>query len=142
MLAAYGLRPHEIYHLDLSELPKLIVLEDTKTKGREVYPIFPNWFVEWDLKEAIYPEVNTDKANIDLGGTVSKYFKKNELGIIPYDLRRAYALRCILLGIDSSIIARWMGHSLQTFYDHYQEKINAIAMKKIWQALEGKFREE
>ena len=41
MMATYGLRNHEVFHLDLDRFPIIRVKEDTKTGMREVWPCYP-----------------------------------------------------------------------------------------------------
>ncbi len=53
ILATYGLRPHELFHVDLSglrEKPGIIrVGHQTKTRGRTVYPFHPEWVDRFEL---------------------------------------------------------------------------------------------
>ncbi len=133
MMAAYGLRNHEVFHLDLSEMPIIKVLPTTKTKERLVFPLPDNWMEEWDLKNAIIPEIKLDRANRDIGGVVSKAFKRENIGFVPYSLRDAYAIRGAVLGIDSAIMAKWMGHSLTVHQKDYQKYIDKETHQRIWE---------
>ncbi|MDX2213186.1 MAG: hypothetical protein SFY66_07845 [Oculatellaceae cyanobacterium bins.114] len=50
MMACYGLRPHEVFLVDLSEFPVVIIPDTNKTKTeRFVYPLYPEWAEEWQL---------------------------------------------------------------------------------------------
>ncbi|MEM9005493.1 MAG: integrase, partial [Cyanobacteria bacterium P01_F01_bin.86] len=51
MLAAYGLRPHEAYKVDLADFPTVRVPPDTKTGVRFVWPLFPEWADQWKLAD-------------------------------------------------------------------------------------------
>jgi hypothetical protein len=54
-IACYGLRPHEVFHLDLIDFPLLRVLEETKTGARFVYPLYPEWAEQWNLQDQKLP---------------------------------------------------------------------------------------
>ncbi len=133
MMAAYGLRNHEVFHLDLSELPVLKVLNTTKTKEHLVFPLFGNWVEEWNLKKAIIPPINLDRPNKKIGQAVTQAFSRENTGFVPYALRDAYAIRAAVLGIDSAIAAKWMGHSLAVHQKDYQKYLDKEAHLKIWE---------
>ncbi|MEM8641654.1 MAG: site-specific integrase [Cyanobacteria bacterium P01_G01_bin.54] len=132
MIACFGLRPHEIFHVNLSRLPEETpILEVTggKTGARQVLPMprdCRRWVVEWALWEQPQPsrKINTDRPNSDLGHRVSQSFRRSGIGITPYYLRDWWAVQCAVEGIDVSIAARMMGHSLKVHYDHYQSHID------------------
>ena len=67
MLAAYGLRPHEIFKLDCSELNSepgwLRVLPDTKTAERLVLPLQGRWREQWQLWDVKLPNIQTAGKN-------------------------------------------------------------------------------
>jgi integrase len=128
MLACYGLRPHELYHLDISDLlkggEKVRVLSDTKTGSRVVWPIVPDGI---DIKELRDPHLasaaTTSKrarSNQELGRRISEAFKRWGIGVLPYDLRHAWAVRAICRGLDVSAAVRMMGHSLAVHNKTYQ----------------------
>jgi hypothetical protein len=135
ILAAYGLRPHELFYLDFSKMPILIVQAGTKTGHRLVYPMPGRWVEEWDLAETHPLEKPEEKANKYIGQRIAKKFHSLELGIVPYGLRDAYAIRAAVLGIDSAIASKWMGHSLEVHYRSYLRFIDQIAHDKIWEKL-------
>ena len=137
IIACYGIRPHEIFHLDVSLLgeypPILKVLDETKTGSRIVYPI-PNEerVVRWNLKYRVMPRIKTEgKSNIELGGKISQ--KYNELGIpSPYHFRDAYAIRGEVLNFNPATVAQWMGHSLDVHYKRYLRHINQTHLTDAW----------
>lgn len=137
ILATYGLRPHELFHIDLSKLPVIKVAEDTKSGARSVYPVPAHWLEKFDLAHGNLPNFNLEGelSNTSLGNKISVGFKQRNLGVVPYSLRDAYAVRCAVLGIDSSIAAKWMGHSIDIHVNHYQKYIDEIAMHRIWSSL-------
>lgn len=139
ILAAYGLRPHEVFFLDLSELPVIRVNKNTKTGERLVYPVPGHWVKVFELSELEFPNIITaGKSNQDLGEKISQAFRARRLPVVPYGLRDAYAVRCAVNGIDSSIAAKWMGHDISIHCKHYQKYIDKVAMQKIWEQSELK----
>jgi len=140
MLAAYGLRPHELFSLDLSKFPVVRVMEATKTGARLIYPIHKRWAEEWKLEDRVFPEIITEgKTNKELGTKISQGFRDRKLGIVPYALRDAYAIRGAKLGVDSLMMSKWMGHSVDVHAKHYLSYIDEVAMSRIW---EQTFRED
>lgn len=114
MLAAYGLRNHEVFQLDYQRLRTgdvaLRVLGG-KTGPRLVFPFYPEWFDRFELRTVVLPEVS-GKANADLGHRVSQAFRRLNLPFRAYDLRHAWAVRTMEFGMESSLAAQQMGHSL------------------------------
>lgn len=131
IIATFGIRPHEIFHLDISRLkeypPILQVGEQSKTSYRLVYPI-PNerWIVEWDLGDRILPKIEVKgKSNRQLGTKISQGFNYRKLPS-PYHFRDAYAIRGVIYNFNPANVSKWMGHSLgvheQKYLRHMQEK--------------------
>ncbi len=112
MMATYGIRNHEVFHLDFSKMPVLVVEDDTKTGFHRVYPFYPEWVKEWNLSEVNYPPC-TGKNNTDLGKRVSRAFHRYKVPFKPYDLRHAWAVRTISFRLPTTLAARMMGHSVQ-----------------------------
>ena len=128
MLATYGLRPHEVFHLDTQELEQggliLKVLDETKTGYREVRPLYPEWVEQLGLRHKQLPNV-TGKTNKALGHRVGDAFLRYHIPFPPYNLRHSYAVRCIEFHfINTSLAARWMGHSEQIHTRIYQAWIS------------------
>jgi hypothetical protein len=131
MIACYGLRPHELYHLDLTDFKKgnekIRVLDETKTRSRTLWPLVPEGFdLAW-LRTPYPPtEVKSGKAtpkvkdNQTLGQRISTAFRRWGVPILAYDLRHAWAVRAIRRGLDVSAASRMMGHSLSVHNKTYQ----------------------
>ncbi|AGY57024.1 site-specific integrase [Gloeobacter kilaueensis] len=145
MLACYGLRPHELYHLDLSELEaggqKIRVLGDTKTGTRLAWPLVPDGFDPAVLRPASPPQTTGVGriANQVLGGRVSTAL--NAWGcrtISAYSLRHAWAVRAIRRGLDVSAASRMMGHSLGVHNRTYQRWLSAEDLEAAWNARLGR----
>ena len=137
IIACYGIRPHEIFHLDCSRMreypPVLKVLEGTKTGYRYVCPI-PNEkrVINWNLAEKVLPNINTEgKSNKELGGKISQKFIR--LGIpSPYHFRDAYAIRGAILNFNPATVAQWMGHSLDVHDKKYLRHITHKHLTDAW----------
>lgn len=126
ILAAYGLRPHEIFFLDYSDYPTLQTAETTKTGRRLIKPLYPEWADEWGLGDAKMPHRLTyrkGQANRLLGGKVTEWFR-DRLTFSPYNLRHAYAQRGIKLGVPHDALAYMMGHSIKMHMSVYRAWID------------------
>ncbi len=73
IIACYGIRPHEIFHLDCALMqeypPVLRVKEKTKTGSRLVYPLPDAARVrDWKLDEPVLPKIKIEgKSKMELG---------------------------------------------------------------------------
>ncbi|MDZ4875180.1 MAG: hypothetical protein CLLPBCKN_004576 [Chroococcidiopsis cubana SAG 39.79] len=133
ILATYGLRNHELFHLDFSKFPVLLV-QDGKTGSRRVYPIYPEWAIQWELENVNLPRC-TGKTNSDLGNRVTHAFKRLDISFNPYDLRHAWAVRSLEFGLDVSLAAAQMGHSVQVHTDLYHHWISEEVHQRAFNIL-------
>lgn len=122
MLATYGLRPHELFHLNFDDMPILTVL-DGKTGSRRIWACYPEWVDELGLAEVNLP-LATSKNNSGLGERVSQYFRRSGLPFTPYCLRHCWAIRTLEFGLDISLAAQQMGHSVQVHSQTYHRWIS------------------
>lgn len=121
IMATYGLRNHEVFFCDYSMLANgdeeaaIEVLESTKTGHHDVWPFYPKWIEAFNLRKVNLPKLNTnlDKTTLQLvGQQVSLQFKRYKIPFAPYDLRHAWAVRTIGVGLPDTVSARMMGHSV------------------------------
>jgi hypothetical protein len=121
VMAAYGLRNHEVFFCDYAALQSgdseaaIEVLDMTKTGAHDVWPFPPAWVEEFGLQEICLPEIDTDLTATTLqriGQQVTLQFRRYDIPFAPYDLRHAWAVRTILLGVPDTVAARMMGHSV------------------------------
>jgi integrase len=125
LMATYGLRNHEAFFCDLSALAPggdhvIRVLPTSKTGEHQVWPFQPSWVEEFGLARlaegpAALPPVSTDLRRTTLkrvGQRVAEQFRRYDLPITPYDLRHAWAVRTIHIGLPDTVAARMMGHSV------------------------------
>ena len=125
LMATYGLRNHEVFFCDGSALAPgadrvLRVLPTTKTGEHQVWPFQPEWIDHFELERLgrdhnALPSVNLDLRRTTLqqvGRRVAEQFRRYDLPITPYDLRHAWAVRTIHIGLPDTVAARMMGHSV------------------------------
>ncbi|MBN3963518.1 MAG: hypothetical protein HWQ39_33105 [Nostoc sp. NMS8] len=129
MLATYGLRNHEVFFLDLEQLRagnKIITVLAGKTGYRKIWPFHPEWFDSFGLPNVKIPDINLNRNNSVIGRTVTQRFRRNNgLPFKFYDLRHAWAIRTLEYGIDITLAAQQMGHSLSVHSNLYHAWINA-----------------
>ena len=125
LMATYGLRNHEVFFTDFSGLDAsqdgvVRVLPTTKTGEHQVWPFLPEWVDRFALRPlaqqpALLPQISTDLRRTTLqqvGRRVAEQFRRYGLPLTPYDLRHAWALRTIHMGLPDTVAARMMGHSV------------------------------
>ncbi len=121
VMATYGLRNHEVFFCDYSSLTSgdpeaaIAVLETTKTGEHAVWPFYPDWVEQFNLRDIRLPPLNTDLTQTTLqrvGQQVSTQFRRYQIPFSPYDLRHAWAVRTIHMGLPDTVAARMMGHSV------------------------------
>jgi integrase len=128
--AAYGLRPHEIYLADLTDFPMLRIGAG-KTDGRVVFPFPPEWAER--IGEGS-PLPTTSTTNSNRGLRMSRAFHQH-LPYCLYDLRHAWAIRTISYGLDISLAAQQMGHSVKVHSEIYHHWISEDIHRKAWERL-------
>lgn len=145
LMACYGLRNHEVFNLDLESLKDapgiLTVLDGKSGTSRRVWPCHHRWWDEWHLWDiGLMPTAN-GKNNSILGARVTKKFKK--YGILnPYNLRHAWAVRTLELGLDVSLAAQQMGHSLKIHCDIYHHWVSDRTHQKAFDELMARDRKD
>lgn len=130
LMACYGLRNHELFHIDLEKLresPVLSLTEDLngggKTGARRVWACYPEWWDMWRLWDVkLLPQV-TGKSNSDLGNRVTHAFRRYGF-LKPYNLRHRWAVRTIEFDIPVELAAQQMGHSLKVHHETYHHWIS------------------
>ncbi|OLP18103.1 integrase [Leptolyngbya sp. 'hensonii'] len=139
MLATYGLRPHEVFRLDLQELSQgsqvITVLEKTKTGTRRVWPCYPEWFDQFHLSKVNLPPIDLSRSNDKVGHSATRYFADHKLPFKLYDLRHCWAIRTMEFGLDISLAAQQMGHSVQVHTETYHHWISDRHHQRAFETL-------
>lgn len=140
VMAAYGTRPHEALRLDYGQFLKtdgrILVPENTKTGSRVVFPLYPEWFDLFELREAARPKVSLTRTNSQLGHSATEYFSDTvKLPFNLYALRHLYAYRLYQFGYPDSVAALMMGHSEQVHNTIYRGWFSELELARTYNAL-------
>jgi integrase len=139
MIATYGLRPHEVFRLDLEQLGNgsniVSVLENTKTGARLVWACYPEWFEQFQLQDVKLPKIKLDRPNTAIGESCSHYFGDFKLPFQLYSLRHSWAVRTLEFGLDISLAAQQMGHSIQVHSGTYHHWITEDVHQRAFNTL-------
>ncbi|WP_414527869.1 tyrosine-type recombinase/integrase [Nodularia chucula] len=137
MLATYGLRNHEAFFVNIPELVsgnRVLKIMDGKTGDRMVWPFHPEWFDEFNLSLVKRPDITINRSNSAIGNTVTQHFRRNQrIPFQVYDLRHAWAVRSLEYGIDVSLAAQQMGHSLQVHSQTYHSWISSRVHQQAYE---------
>lgn len=135
MIACFGLRPHEIFWIDDISFDSevLSLLEGGKTGARRVWAIYPEWLEQFDLLNIKSP--NCSGNNEQLGHRIATQFKRYGIPFKAYDLRHAWAIRSMEFGLDVSLAAQQMGHSLDVHSEIYHHWISDAHHQRAYDLL-------
>jgi hypothetical protein len=134
MMAVYGLRNCEVFRLDWSRFPELLVESAKGGDWRLVFPLYPEWVNEFKLRSHLIPNC-TGKCNTDFGQRVTKALKREGIPFAPYNLRHAWARRSIEFGWDVSLAASQMGHSVKVHTEIYHLWLTGDVYKRTYERL-------
>lgn len=134
LMAAYGLRNHELFYLERSKMPVLLVLDGSKTDFHRVYPLYPEWVERWQLNEGSLPTC-TGRNNSALGHRVTTAFRRYGVPFNPYDLRHAWAVRSLEFGMPVELAAQQMGHSVDVHCRTYHRWISEDVHERAYRLM-------
>lgn len=140
MIAAYGLRNHEVFLIDVELLRSgdpYLQLTGGKTGERRCLPIPSKWVEDFDLFNVKIPPCSGPN-NRALGGRVTQYFRRAGVPFSPYVLRHAWAVRATVAGLPTKIAAELQGHSAAVHEEVYQSNIGSRHLLEAWKRLEDK----
>lgn len=130
MIATYGLRPGEIFQLDIEAYTgTILAVTDGKTGRRLVWPLYPEWVRQFDLTAIQCPQVS----GYELSNRVGQYFRRRGLPR-AYDLRHRWAVRALEFKLDVCLAAQQMGHSVRVHTEIYHHWITADTHQRAWEA--------
>jgi integrase len=133
VVATYGCRPHEaLLHAEV--LPSgLVRIADGKTGARQSLAMPADWVKRWQLiDKRLPPTMHEDRGHRAAGMAMGRLFRRVKAGMVPYDLRHAWAVRAIHNPrISPSLAAKSMGHSLAVHSSVYQRWFDAHEMESL-----------
>ncbi len=144
MMSVYGLRNHEVFLLDLPRLrdgDSIIKVLEGKTGPREVYPFPPEWFYSMGCFRPLLPNVDLTRNHSALGRSVTKYFRqprakgRDPLPFTPYNLRHRWAVRTLEYGLEATLAAQQMGHSLAVHNGIYKKWIDRAVHARAYEKI-------
>jgi integrase len=135
LMAAYGLRNHEVFMCDFSELllpevaaPCVRVRAGTKTGARSVFPFPPEWLERMDMRDPSnrLPDVNAEDLTPQrVGQSVARQFARYSVPFKPYDLRHNYVVRMVTeFDIPLPVAAKIAGHSVSVMTSTYHRVLS------------------
>lgn len=143
MLATYGLRPHELFAVDIAAFLEpsntfhLVNLNPSLTEGTKtgerscgIPPLYPHWVDLFKLKNVRLP-YNEGKLS-NKTAKLHVRFRNADVGFRPYDLRHAYAIRGHRLRVPIKTMADYMGHTVQEHTKTYQRWMNEDTNLEIY----------
>lgn len=133
VIAAYGLRPHEAFFTDLDDYPVATVMRG-KTGARFIWPLWPEWPELWELRNIYLPDCAPGQEHSAYGERVSHFFGKH-IPFHAYDLRHAWAGRAVEFGLDVSLAAKQMGHSVKVHTETYQMWLDKAVQQRVYDGL-------
>jgi integrase len=81
------------------------------------------------------PAINRDRPNSAIGESCSRYFNGLKLPFHLYDMRHRWAIRTLEIGLDISLAAQQMGHSVQMHSETYHHWISEDVHQRAFDAL-------
>lgn len=138
MVMTFGARPSEL--LSARFKGKRVELMTFKAKNpylREAWGLPEEWVNELKLTKLCFPACK----RTDIAAQYSDYMDRAKLKHWPlYNLRHAFAIRCLVQGIEVGLAARLMGHSVEMHRKHYQRWINQNHMDALYEKQQEKFK--
>jgi len=125
--AVYGLRPHEIPLTKFTEDWDCIVPDETKSGYHVAWGVHSTWIDLFGIKDIC----RGDQSSLGMSNSWTKARKRYEIDIPLYDLRHAYALRCMRKGIQTTVAAKLMGHSEAIHIKTYRRWLDQHALQQM-----------
>lgn len=140
LMAAYGLRPNEIHHLEVrvnEDGVEQVWCSHAKVSGGGqgeagwCWPIPVQWEQQWNLVQRLKDGESLPPVGVaGVGDQAGKYLKRQavwepmaERGCKPYSIRHAYSRRChATYELPAETVASMMRHDVETHhksYSHY-----------------------
>jgi len=153
VMAAYGLRSHEIFYIDLASIKEsaLITVTDGKTGAHFGLPCPAGLWEEWRLYDTKVPFItartvvdqfgNESKRNEDYTNKAGQYFRRDMTPeTLPFhlqDLRHCWSIRASRF-MPEAYAAKLQGHSQKMHNEVYQQHTNESTFLEVLQSMQGK----
>jgi integrase len=140
MMAAFGLRNHEVFFVDLEQLKRTepyLTVESGKTGEHQSWAFHPEWVDLFRLRTPVLPFTQRYPNHEDYGRRVSNEACKH-WPFSPYNLRHAWAIRTVLYGLPDSIAAQMMGHSVEVHQRTYQHWLGQQHQQQAYERVMGR----
>lgn len=143
VMAAYGIRSHEVFHIDLETIKKepLIWITGGKTGEHFGLPFPSRWWEEWRLYEPNVPDVPM-KNDSYLSTRASTYFRaKMKPETLPFnlnDLRHRWSIRTAEMGVGSEWTSKLQKHSQRIHDETYQRNTDESSFRDLQRRMQGK----
>ena len=137
MLATFGLRPHEVFYIDHEYLIKngICYVLEGKTVPGKVWPLYPEWVEQFDLKNISLPNIKPCELHSQYGHKVNRAFSNYNVPFNPYDLRHGWARRSIDFGLDARLAAKQMRHSYSVHTSTYNLWLDDSTHQKAFEQI-------
>lgn len=140
LMAAYGLRNYELFHVDLDSLTKapghLRIIESKRNKKRErlIWCLYPEWYQAWNLGNINqnFPKY-TGKSNSDLGNRIGNALRAHGF-TKAYNLRHAWAIRSISF-LPIELAATMMDHDIAVHRKTYHRFLKASDYERFYKIM-------
>jgi integrase len=138
LMAAYGLRPEELQHLQLRDGRLWCTYEKVASRGKtkpRALRLLPcdDWAADWKLAEHFRPGDLPPMRSGFCGNDIRQYLHRRPLWnklrqeyeskgekLVPYSCRHGYAHRAhVICDLPPKVVAAAMGHSVQTHLAAY-----------------------
>ena len=138
LMAAYGLRPEELQHLQLRDRRLWCTYEKVASRGKtkpRALRLLPcdDWAADWKLAEQFCPGDLPPMRSGFCGNDIRQYLHRRPLWnklrqdyeakgekLVPYSCRHGYAHRAhVICDLPPKVVAAAMGHSVQTHLAAY-----------------------
>jgi integrase len=134
IIVTYGLRPHEVFFVDIDDFPVATVLRG-KSGSRFVWPLWPEWPTLWSLDSPSLPDCSPGQEHSAYGERIGHFFRRENISFHAYDLRHAWAGRAVEFGLDVSLAAKQMGHSVKVHTETYQMWLDKAVQQRVYDGL-------
>ena len=138
MVLAFGIRPNEVKDSKFRRRENVLDVREFKDEKvgtrspvfREAWALPDEWVERLGLRKEHRPTCDRLDVAAQYGDYMERNHKEHYHGGL-YNLRHAYAIRGLIRGVDPSLGAKLMGHSIAVHRESYQHWINKDHMAQL-----------